>query len=172
VAQEQWRNIEGWPYEVSSLGRIRRSAPASGTRPGLVLIGTPNPQGYLRVGLRRDGARLAAHFFVHQVVARAFLGNPPEDCAPNHKNGVKDDNRADNLEWCTRSENQLHAYRTGLQTRGAEHGRAKLTDKKVRAIRARYAQGDVSTAALARKYHVSQPLISQIVRRKIWTHLE
>ena len=169
---EKWVGIDGWPYEVSDLGRVRRATPAPRTRPGFVLKQSEDGNGYLRVGLRRDGARLQKKFFVAVLVAEAFLGKRAPGKTVNHINGRKPDNRAENLEWVTRSENQKHAYATGLQGKGQDHGMARLSDEDVREIRRRYAARECSQQALANEYMVSQALVSQITRGKIWTHVK
>lgn len=70
-------------------------------------------KGYERVTLSKNNKRKL--FPVHRLVAIAFIPNPENKPCINHKNGVKTDNMVENLEWCTYSENTLHAYATGLE---------------------------------------------------------
>lgn len=69
--------------------------------------------GYVRVELSCDGK--GRKYLLHRLLAKAFVPNPENKPCVNHKNGDKADNTLENLEWVTRSENQIHAYRTGLQ---------------------------------------------------------
>jgi hypothetical protein len=167
-------------YAVSDHGRIQRIRAAK-TRPaGGFLKARPSPRGYLVVGLMRDG-RQCWHT-VHRLVARAFLGPPRPGDVVNHLNSIPTDNRAANLEWCTPSENLMHASRAGrLATgernyhyqhppKGILNGRAKLTEADVRLIRALFAQG-ASIPALSQRYNVTKPAIRYIVHRLTWTHL-
>ena len=64
--------------------------------------------GYLRVTLLGETRK------VHRLVAIAFIPNPERKTQVNHINGIKTDNRVENLEWVTHSENMIHAYKTGL----------------------------------------------------------
>ena len=92
---EEWRNIEGFaPYQVSNLGQVRRK--------GWILKKYPNHNGYERVELSCNGAR--RFIFVQCIVAKAFpeiCGEWFEGAQVNHKNEIKTDNRAVNLEVCT-----------------------------------------------------------------------
>ncbi len=71
------------------------------------------PSGYEQVRLRSGGKSMV--YAVHRLVAICFIGPRPEGCGVNHKNGIKTDNRLDNLEYLTVAENTQHAIRTGLR---------------------------------------------------------
>ena len=130
-----------------------------------------NPHnGYLNTSLYKDGKMLMCT--IHRLVAETFIPNPENKRTVNHKNGDKTDNRVDNLEWVTHSENNKHAYDNGLKvpTKGEQHGRAKLTEAKVREIRDRYDNG-CPQYKLAEEYGVSQRHISMIIRGERWAHV-
>lgn len=169
---EAWKPVTGWPYQVSDMGRVRRSRPSRGTSVGKILKPAVNEHGYECVVFSSNGKRRT--FRVHRLVGRAFLGPCPEGLETNHKNADKTDNRAENLEYVTSSENTQHALRSGLfsaQPRGIEKSQARLTDERVLKIRHWYAAGDISQKTLAVEFGVSQQLVSLIVRRKKWAHL-
>ena len=116
-------------YQVSNLGQIRtvaRRVPFgkyTGTRPIIshFVNVERDKQGYciLKVGNKQRGTK---HYLVHRLVAIAFLPPAPEGkIEVNHKDGVKENNAADNLEWLSHGENERHAYSTGLKRRGKEH---------------------------------------------------
>lgn len=85
-------------------------------KPGLV-------RGYHQVGLRKDGKY--HHLYVHRLLAVAFIANPDNKPFINHKNGIKTDNRIINLEWCTRSENNQHAWDTKLRITRSNYNNGK-----------------------------------------------
>ena len=107
-------------YEVSSLGRVKsleriidgigRGFPR--VKKESILTPGVAGNGYLFVNLSKDG--LAKEYFVHRLVALAFIPNQDNKGDVNHKDGNKRNNIVDNLEWCTRKENVQHAYRLGL----------------------------------------------------------
>ena len=118
LPNEVWRDVVGYEghYKVSSLGRVysvpREHISKSGHRhvcEGGIMMPAVIRKGYLRVGLSlRDKQK--GHL-VHRLVAEAFIPNPNNYPQINHKNSVKDDNRVENLEWCTNSYNYHYGDR-------------------------------------------------------------
>ena len=105
LAQEQWRDVEGYDgmYQVSDLGRVRsfKFGKVRVLRPG------KTKDGYLRVDLYRNGKY--KHFFVHRLVAQAFIENDDETkIYINHRDECKSDNRIWNLEYCTAQYNNTY----------------------------------------------------------------
>ena len=112
---EIYKVIHDYPnYEVSTLGNVRNIGSGRVLRP----IKTKN--GYLQVNLCKDGK----HFmrYVHRLIASVFIPNPDNKPCVNHIDGDKHNNRVENLEWCSHSENMKHAFKTGL---------AKVTENNI-----------------------------------------
>lgn len=119
---EQWLPAIGYEglYEVSDLGRIKRlrrgwnnSLGNTHTFKEGIVVQTKNQFGYVYCELaKKDRSRKKT--FAHVIVAKAWIKNPYNKLTVNHKKGKKTDNRVSQLEWATRSENQLHGYRMGL----------------------------------------------------------
>lgn len=130
LAQEQWAPVVGYEglYEVSNLGRVKSLARVV-SRPGergdlsineIIRTGHITPKGYVRVQLSKNGK--PRNHMVHVLVAEAWIGSPPSPRHEvNHKSGDKTNNREKNLEWVTPSENQVHAYETGLKEPNAKY---------------------------------------------------
>lgn len=95
--------------------------------------GKGNGGGYVYVDLRVDGSPRT--YLVHRLVAQLFVPNTDDKPDVNHKDGNRANNHAANLEWVTKSENQLHAYRTGVRSDvGEAHRMAKVTNRQAKAI--------------------------------------
>lgn len=122
---EEWRDIEGYEglYQVSNIGRIKSLAHvikaniSGGIRCTNEHIKRTNKgwHGYHYVALCKDGVSKTRS--VHRIVAIAFIPNENNYPAVNHIDGNKDNNSADNLEWCSNAYNSAHAVKMGLITR-------------------------------------------------------
>lgn len=127
-----WKDVIGWEniYEVSDSGMIRR------VDTGIVLSLKPHKNGYVYANLSFNGIK--QHFRVHRLVAISFIPNPDKKEYVNHVNGIKHDNRVENLEWTTPSENDLHAYKNGLRVSpkvwSGKYGKHHNRSLKVRMI--------------------------------------
>jgi hypothetical protein len=112
---------------------------------------------YVDVGMARR---------VHRLVALAFLGPCPPGYQVNHKNGVKYDNRIENLEYLTPAENSRHA----AEVLGRVNA-SRMTAEQVIAIRAKHAGGGWSLRALGREYGIDHTSVLAIVKRRSWQHV-
>ncbi|HFJ9472606.1 TPA: NUMOD4 domain-containing protein [Bacillus paranthracis] len=169
---EIWKDIEGYEglYQVSNLGSIK-SMPNRKYKSERIKSLVVSTKGYVRVCLSKNGK--AKTLLVHRVVAKAFINNPDNKAQVNHINGIKTDNRKDNLEWVSLQDNNKHAHKNGLiaDNSGSKNGLSKLTEENVIEIRRLYSNGDISQSKLAKRYGVAQSLINRIIVRKLWTHI-
>lgn len=158
------RDIPGYPgYKATSDGRI------IGKR-GKEMTPSPYPgTGYVGVTVHVNGrqGRLA----VHRAVCLAFHGLPEEGQEVAHKNGIRTDNRAENVRWMSRSENAQERVQHGTQVKGEDHPLSKLNEKAVRKIRALYDTGEYRMIDLAEKFGISTSKVCQVVNRQSWKHV-
>lgn len=177
--KEIWKKIPGFDdmYEVSNKGRVRSYHAADGTggrrfNPR-VLTPVKNHINYLFVGLYDNGEQKSKR--INRLVAKAFLPNPKNKRFVNHKDGNKQNNEVTNLEWCTQSENELHAYKTGLKNidhlRGESHPISKMTEDEVLEMRSAYDLGCFTFTDMAKAYGVCIQTVSNIIKRKRWAHI-
>lgn len=164
-----WKEIPGQDgrYEVSDHGQVRSLMFNKSNKARLLKL-CSDGRGYVTVQLR-----YRRRYTVHRLVMLAFVGERPiETPHINHKNGIKTDNRLENLEYVTRSQNQKHAYSTGLgDNHGENHSRHKLTNDKIFEIRRRLASGE-RNIAIAKDLGVHESNISHIKRGRLWSHLK
>lgn len=129
---EIWKPVVGFEefYEVSNLGRVKSIIKRSYD---LILSPSINKHGYRLVNLWGRGGKHGKRVRIYRLVCEAFHPNPENKPSVNHINGIKTDDRAENLEWNTYSENMAHAYRTGLFThsRTGKHGYDNPQSKEV-----------------------------------------
>ena len=167
---EEWRDVEGFEekYQVSNLGRVK-SLPRNGTiKEERLLKFNEDDDGYFRINLS-IAKRVSTTKGAHRLVAQAFIPNPENKLQVNHKDGNKQNNLVENLEWCTNRENQQHAWDTGLQIAitGEDHANSKLTQADVDAIRERFKAGEADFE-IAKDYVVDSTQISRIRKGLRW----
>ena len=174
--EEIWKDVVEYEgrYQVSSNGRVRSLKRRFKKR----LIGEEtilrlekHKQGYLRIMLSKD--ELTKKFLVHRLVAQAFLPNIENKTTVNHINGIKDDNRTQNLEWATQTENIRHAILSGLKpaTRGERSGTSKLTEKDVLEIRKLYHEEGVRAVIIGERFGIGAVYVCTVANKKVWKHV-
>jgi hypothetical protein len=164
-----WKDVVGYEgvYKISSCGKLKRIYK---TKKDSILKCSINQSGYVCARIRINGG--FKNIKVHRLVCIAFLENPLNKPHVNHKNGIKTDNRLENLEWVTPLENNTHALETGLvQKIGEKHSSAKLTTEQVLKIRELSSQG-ISGGKIAKIIGiVGRNHINDIIKRKKWRHI-
>lgn len=160
-------SILGKPYLINPEGKVKsldysvfhwRGGKKITNGRSLKLV---NRKGYLYINVS-DGKERTQKA-VHRLVAEAFIPNPENKPTVNHKNGIKTDNRLENLEWATISENTKHAFDTGLKKKkfGADNPQTKLSETDKAYIRRLLVYG-ARQKDVAKLYNVSPALICLI----------
>ena len=165
---EIWKNVDGYEgrYRVSNLGRVK-----SLIGNAKILKSSYN-RGYVSVLL--SNRKISKRARIHRLVAICFLPEPTNDRVfVNHLNGIKDDNRVENLEWCTHLENVSHAVSTGLMVilLGCENPNAKFTHNQVVDMRQEYSEGSCTYRELGDKYGIDSSSMWLIVKRKSYSNI-
>lgn len=180
---EIWKDIPGYPnYQVSSIGRFRVGdryvRHGAHRRPEfkkqtLLKIGV-DPYGYPYCSIRSELTNnKCKRIFVHRLVAMAFVPNPENLPFVNHINGIKADNRPENLEWCTSKQNLAHARRVGLLIPpvGERSSGAKLKSGDIIKIR-KMRQLGTTLKSIGHTFGVHENTIASVVNCRTWKHIQ
>ena len=172
---EVWKDIIGFEglYQVSNLGTVKSLRKGLRGNKFLLrdkkLIGCHDKDGYLKVNFYKDNKM--KRFSIHRLVCIAFLPNIENKPFVNHINGIKTDNSIENLEWCTQSENEKHAWNMGLKNQnGVKNPMNKLTEMQILEIRSNLHNGKTQKE-IAEIYNINQISVSEIRLRKTWKHI-
>ncbi|KKM26954.1 hypothetical protein LCGC14_1579590 [marine sediment metagenome] len=172
MKKEIWKPVVGFEglYEISNMGRVKSNHKYGRPAKNGILRLQENHKGYLRAHLSGYGKGYT--IVVHRLVLEAFVSPQPSAIHEgNHKNGIKSDNRKDNLEWVTPKENNRHAVENGFwhPHKGEAHGMAKLKASDIPIIRA--CEGKETTGQVAKRYGVTSTAIYTIWKRINWKHI-
>lgn len=159
---EIFKNIIGFEnlYQISNLGNVK-SLGNNKLRKEKILKNGKTNCGYKTVSLSRNN--IYKTYPIHRLVALHFILNKSNKRTVNHINGIKTDNRVENLEWNTTSENTKHAHDNGLikVSKGENHANSKLSNKQVLEIR--QIGRNLKQKQIAEIYGITQKNVSNVL---------
>jgi len=178
--EEIWKEVKNYEgiYEVSNIGNVRsldnyidNKHGSKSFKKGRVLKKFISVKGYLQTSLSKKTIRFNTG--IHRLVAIAFIENTDNKPQVNHIDGDKNNNNYYNLEWCTNSENQIHAVKNNLcnHNLGEKHHNSKLTNYEVKTARRMHELG-WNNITLSRHYNISAPAMSKILRNETYINIK
>lgn len=167
---EIWKDIEGFEgiYKINTFGEVYSFIYNKKLKP--YDSKSRFHKGYLKVRLYKNGKHYECT--IHRLVACMFIENPENKPDVNHKDGNKLNNYVENLEWCTKSENIIHAFKTNLKD--FSNGKApscKLNIEQVKEIKNMYKTNSFSQSHIAKSFNISPQLVNMIIKNKIWINV-
>lgn len=160
--EEIWKPIKDFEglYEVSNLGKVK-----SFIRVQTKILKPSNQKsGYLQVTITKN--KTAHYRWVHRLVAEAFLDAVKDKDCVNHKDGNKKNNTPENLEYCTKGENNTHAGTLNLKPIGSNHTNSKLSNKQLKEVRDLLNKDNKTHKEIAKMFNVHRSAISRISRNE------
>lgn len=171
LIDEAWEQfpVKGYPgYSVSSYGRVLS------TKKGafIILKWRKTYKGYFKTKPHKKDSEKQPQFFIHRLVALAFIPNPKKYKQVNHIDCDKSNNHVSNLEWCDQQGNMAHAKENGLMKyiKGEDSHLAKVNELEVLQIRGKFKNG-YTAKMLAKEYGLKACSIYDIVNRRCWRHI-
>ncbi len=167
-------------YSISNFGRVKSLKRKILTKKGILftvnekiislIVNSQTGYPACRIWLNNKSKNCT----VHRLVAETFIPNPDNKPSVNHINSIRTDNRVENLEWCTYSENSKHSYDFGNRKsiKGINHSKCRFSESQVLAIRKFFKKNpEVLKINIALKYGVTAQSIGDIILGKTWKHL-
>lgn len=176
---ETWKDVVGYEgyYQISNLGTLKSLNRIVKHKKGTLSVRERIISPYISTfgypSVRMTKGNITKNFKIHRLIAEMFIPNPENKPQVNHINGVKTDNRIENLEWVTHSENLNHALEKSLRIMpsGTNVYNSKLTEVIVLTARKRYSSEKISYQKLANEYGVSKSVMMLAVKGKNWKHI-
>jgi hypothetical protein len=175
--EEIWKeiNIANRVYYVSNMGNVKNSK-------GMLMSQRTSKDGYklVRIWFPRENPKVGQRKWkgkqikVHRLVACAFIPNPNNLSDVNHIDRDRTNNRVDNLEWMTHTDNVKYSHKMGGydgHSTGIKNPKARLTEEQVIEIRRKYDSGEMTQMEIAKEYNVGWSTIHNIVFRLTWKHI-
>lgn len=169
IAEEIWKDIKGYEgsYQISNLGRAKSFK----SKTEKIMRFSKAGRNYDTICLMQNGK--VNRQYIHRLVAIHFLENPTNLREVNHKDGNKQNNNVNNLEWVSLIDNLKHAREVlGFVYRGEKHYATKLKDSDIVDIIKKYRTGNYTYKQLSSIYNIGDRGIQKIVTRKRWSHVE
>lgn len=172
---DEWLPVIGFEghYEVSSGGEVRSLIGPRGVltsaRSAPLVLKQQDRHGYRRIGLSKNGRR--THHFVHRLVLEAFAGPCLPSTEASHLNGVRSDNRAENLAWETKAKNAERRAAHGNNPHGENNPNSSITEPIAKSILLHLRCKALTTAMIARLHGTNKNVVQMISRGRTWRHL-